>query len=99
MLDIGTRARGLCGRLCYPELSAHQNRFLQRGCKWRPCGSGHAGDKEERVKRDVLRLHPSVITIMPGMNDGRYTTELENNVRGIESEWWTRKESNLQPVG
>lgn len=46
---------------------------------------GHAGDMETRVKRDVLPLHPTVVTIMLGMNDGRYTTNFPKNFEAYKA--------------
>lgn len=53
--------------------------FYNAGVSGDTVEGGHAGDMEIRVKRDVLPLHPTVITIMLGMNDGRYTTEFDKN--------------------
>jgi len=53
--------------------------FLTAGVSGDTVEGGHAGDMETRVKRDVAPLHPTVITVMLGMNDGRYTTDYEKN--------------------
>lgn len=60
----------------YPHLKVD---FYNAGVSGDTAEGGHAGDMETRVKRDVLPLHPTVVTIMLGMNDGRYTTEFEKN--------------------
>ena len=39
------------------------------------------GDIQTRLKRDVLPWHPTVVSIMLGMNDGRYTTEFDKTLR------------------
>jgi lysophospholipase L1-like esterase len=46
---------------------------------------GHAGNMETRLKRDVLPRHPDVVTIMLGMNDGRYTTKFDKNFQAYKS--------------
>lgn len=53
--------------------------FLNAGVSGDTVEGGHAGDMETRVQRDVAPLHPTVITVMLGMNDGRYTTEYDRN--------------------
>lgn len=60
----------------YPE---ERISFFNAGVSGDCVGGGHQGDMETRLKRDVLPLHPSVVTIMLGMNDGRYMTEFESN--------------------
>jgi lysophospholipase L1-like esterase len=53
--------------------------FFNAGVSGDTVEGGHGGDMETRVKRDVLPFHPTVVTIMLGMNDGRYTTEYGKN--------------------
>jgi lysophospholipase L1-like esterase len=60
----------------YPHIKID---FFNAGVSGDTAEGGHAGNMEECVKRDVLPLHPTVVTIMLGMNDGRYTTVFENN--------------------
>jgi lysophospholipase L1-like esterase len=59
--------------------------FLNAGVSGDTAEGGHAGDMETRVRRDVLPLHPTVVTIMLGMNDGRYTTEFPKNFEDYKS--------------
>lgn len=40
---------------------------------------GHAGTSMERLARDVVPFHPTVVTIMLGMNDGGYTPDYNKN--------------------
>lgn len=56
----------------YPGLRV---RFYNGGVSGDTVLGGHAGEMEVRVKRDVVPWHPTVVTIMLGMNDGHYTTE------------------------
>lgn len=60
----------------YPQMRID---FYNAGVSGDTAEGGHAGDMETRVKRDVLPLHPTVVTIMLGMNDGRYTTDFPKN--------------------
>lgn len=66
----------------YPHLRVD---FYNAGVSGDTAEGGHAGDMETRVKRDVLPLHPSVVTIMLGMNDGRYTTEFPKNFEAYKT--------------
>ena len=66
----------------YPHIKIE---FYNAGVSGDTVAGGHAGSMEERVKRDVLPLHPSVVTIMLGMNDGRYTTVFEKNFDDYEA--------------
>lgn len=66
----------------YPHLKIN---FYNAGVSGDTVEGGHAGNMEERVKRDVLPLHPTVITIMLGMNDGRYTTEFHKNFEAYKA--------------
>lgn len=60
----------------YPHLKID---FYNAGVSGDTVEGGHAGDMETRVRRDVLPFHPTVVTIMLGMNDGRYTTKFAEN--------------------
>jgi lysophospholipase L1-like esterase len=62
----------------YPQMRVS---FYNAGVSGDTVSGGHAGDMETRVKRDVAPWHPTVVTIMLGMNDGRYTTEYEANFK------------------
>lgn len=62
----------------YPELHIS---FYNAGVSGDTVEGGHSGDMETRIKRDVLPFHPTVVTIMLGMNDGRYTTNYEKNFK------------------
>lgn len=59
--------------------------FYNAGVSGDTAEGGHAGDMETRVQRDVLPLHPTVVTIMLGMNDGRYTTEFAKNFEAYKT--------------
>jgi lysophospholipase L1-like esterase len=59
--------------------------FFNAGVSGDSVEGGHEGDIETRLKRDVLPLRPSVVTIMLGMNDGRYTTEFDSNFNAYAS--------------
>lgn len=56
----------------YPNLHID---FYNAGVSGDTVSGGYAGDMETRVKRDVVPWHPSLVTIMLGMNDGRYTAD------------------------
>jgi lysophospholipase L1-like esterase len=60
----------------YPDLHIS---FYNAGVSGDTVEGGHAGDMETRLKRDVLPFHPTVVTIMLGMNDGRYATDYKKN--------------------
>jgi lysophospholipase L1-like esterase len=47
-------------------------RFVHSGWGGDRVSGGGGGPVEERVKRDVIPYKPTVVTIMLGMNDGRY---------------------------
>ena len=47
-------------------------RFLGEGIGGDTVNGGFAGKIDERITRDVIANHASVVTIMLGMNDGRY---------------------------
>lgn len=62
----------------YPQMHIS---FYNAGVSGDTVEGGHAGDMETRVRRDVVPWHPTVVTIMLGMNDGRYTTEYDPNFK------------------
>jgi lysophospholipase L1-like esterase len=51
----------------YPALDV---RFVNAGVPGDSVSGGYAGKMAERVQRDVAPFHPSMITVMLGMNDG-----------------------------
>ena len=53
----------------YPDLHVT---FVNAGVPGDTVYGGYTGDQAARLKRDVFRQHPSVVTIMLGMNDGYY---------------------------
>jgi len=53
----------------YPALHV---RFVNAGVPGDTVYGGYAGAMAERVKRDVEPYHPTMITVMLGMNDGGY---------------------------
>jgi lysophospholipase L1-like esterase len=53
----------------YPAMHV---RFVNAGVGGDTVYGGYAGTTAERVKRDVEPYHPSMITVMLGMNDGGY---------------------------
>lgn len=56
-------------RTRYPGLDL---RFFNAGVGGDTVRGGGAGGIDERLERDVIRLKPTVVTIMLGMNDGGY---------------------------
>jgi lysophospholipase L1-like esterase len=55
----------------YPRLDI---RFVDSGWGGDRVTGGGGGPIDVRLQRDVLAYHPTVMTIMLGMNDGRYTS-------------------------
>src|SRR5579862_638654 len=53
----------------YPNLKVT---FLNYGWSGDKVSGGGGGDIEKRLTRDVFPFHPTVVTIMLGMNDGQY---------------------------
>ena len=53
----------------FPKLNV---RFVHSGWSGDRVSGGGGGPIETRLKRDVFPYHPTVVTIMLGMNDGRY---------------------------
>jgi lysophospholipase L1-like esterase len=66
----------------YPHMRVE---FYNGGVSGDTVDGGHAGNMETRLKRDVLPRHPDVVTVMLGMNDGRYTAEFDKNAEAYES--------------
>jgi lysophospholipase L1-like esterase len=60
----------------YPQMRID---FYNAGVSGDIVSGGYSGGMETRVKRDVLPWHPTVVTIMLGMNDGRYVTAFGKN--------------------
>jgi lysophospholipase L1-like esterase len=66
----------------YPSLRIS---FINAGVSGDTVNGGHAGDQKVRLDRDVFAFHPTVVTSMMGMNDGRYTTgDFEKNLTAYE---------------
>jgi lysophospholipase L1-like esterase len=70
----------------YPNMRVN---FYNAGVSGDTVSGGYAGDMQTRLKRDVLPWHPTVITIMLGMNDGRYTTEFDKNFEAYKTGYRT----------
>jgi lysophospholipase L1-like esterase len=66
----------------YPQMRIH---FYNAGVSGDTVTGGHAGNVETRLRRDVMPWHPTLVTIMLGMNDGHYTTEFDKNFKAYES--------------
>ena len=54
-------------------------KFINSGWTSDLVSGGKGGSVETRVKRDVLPYHPTVVTILLGMNDGEYTHFKQSN--------------------
>jgi lysophospholipase L1-like esterase len=70
----------------YPQMRVD---FYNAGVSGDAVTGGHSGDMQTRLKRDVLPLRPTMVTIMLGMNDGRYTTAFENNFQAYKTGYRT----------
>ena len=66
----------------YPQMRIE---FYNAGVSGDTVEGGHAGSMKTRVKRDVLPWHPNALTIMLGMNDGRYTADFDDTFKTYES--------------
>jgi lysophospholipase L1-like esterase len=53
--------------------------FYNAGMGGDRVSGGGAGTSMERLERDVVPFHPTVVTIMLGMNDGGYTADYSKN--------------------
>ncbi|HMF74173.1 MAG TPA: SGNH/GDSL hydrolase family protein [Bryobacteraceae bacterium] len=60
----------------YPKLNV---RFVHSGWGGDRVTGGSGGPIDVRLNRDVLAYHPTVMTIMLGMNDGGYATHVPAN--------------------
>lgn len=58
---------------------ARHVKFLNSGWTSDLVSGGKGGSAETRVQRDVLPYHPTVVTILLGMNDGEYTHFKQSN--------------------
>ena len=54
-------------------------KFINSGWTSDMVSGGKGGSAETRLKRDVLPYHPTVVTILLGMNDGDYTPFKQSN--------------------
>jgi lysophospholipase L1-like esterase len=70
----------------YPQMRVD---FYNAGVSGDTVTGGHAGDMQTRLQRDVLPWRPTMVTIMLGMNDGRYTTAFENNFQAYKTGYRT----------
>jgi lysophospholipase L1-like esterase len=70
----------------YPDMRID---FYNAGVSGDTVSGGYAGGIETRLKRDVLPWNPTVVTIMLGMNDGRYTTAFDKNFKAFEAGYRT----------
>jgi lysophospholipase L1-like esterase len=70
----------------YPEMRVD---FYNAGVSGDTVSGGYAGGIETRLKRDVLPWHPTIVTIMLGMNDGRYTTAFDKNFQAYKTGYRT----------
>lgn len=59
--------------------------FYNAGVSGDTVAGGYSGEMETRLTRDVLPWHPTVVTIMLGMNDGRYTTAFDKNFQAYKT--------------
>lgn len=60
----------------YPELNVN---FVHSGWGGDRVTGGGGGNIETRLARDVVAYHPTVMTIMLGMNDGNYANHKESD--------------------
>lgn len=65
----------------YPEIRID---FYNAGVSGDTVSGGYSGEMETRLRRDVLPWHPTVVTIMLGMNDGRYVTAFDKNFQAYK---------------
>jgi lysophospholipase L1-like esterase len=54
-------------------------KFINSGWTSDRVSGGKGGSAETRIKRDVLPYRPTVVTILLGMNDGKYTRFKQSN--------------------
>ena len=60
----------------YPD---YHVKFVNSGWTSDLVSGGKGGSAETRIRRDVLPYHPTVVTILLGMNDGDYTRFNQSN--------------------
>jgi len=60
----------------YPD---YHVKFINSGWTSDLVSGGKGGSAETRIRRDVLPYHPTVVTILLGMNDGDYTRFKQSN--------------------
>lgn len=65
----------------YPKLKI---RFVNAGVPGDTVSGGYAGTMAERVRRDVAPFHPTVITVMLGMNDGGWGYDAEKSEKNFK---------------
>jgi lysophospholipase L1-like esterase len=70
----------------YPSLNV---RFVNAGVPGDTVAGGYAGTMTERVKRDVTPFHPTMITVMLGMNDGGWGYEPAKSEAAFEQGYRT----------
>jgi lysophospholipase L1-like esterase len=61
----------------YPTLNLH---FVNAGVSGDTVYGGKAGSVQARIPRDIAPFHPTMITVMLGMNDGSYVGEPKSSV-------------------
>lgn len=66
----------------YPQMHID---FYNAGVGGDTVEGGYAGNMQTRVARDIAPWHPTMITIMLGMNDGRYTSFFPANFAAYKS--------------
>src|SRR5579862_2107484 len=59
--------------------------FMNYGWSGDKVSGGGGGDIARRLDRDVFPFHPTVVTIMLGMNDGLYRAWDDNTARTFET--------------
>jgi lysophospholipase L1-like esterase len=64
----------------FPNLRVN---FMNYGWSGDKVSGGGGGDIQKRLERDVLPFHPTVVTIMLGMNDGGYRAYDDNLYRAF----------------
>ena len=60
-------------------------KFINSGWNGDLVSGGRGGSIETRIKRDILPYHPTVVTILLGMNDGGYTRFKDDNYQAFTS--------------
>ncbi|HTQ11184.1 MAG TPA: SGNH/GDSL hydrolase family protein [Fimbriimonadaceae bacterium] len=68
----------------YPGIDA---RFFNLGWPGDSTWGGEGGSSEQRVKRDVAPVRPTLVTIMLGMNDAGYVP-FDQKIEDIYREWY-----------